>query len=204
MYLLCLFCYDCFICFGVFLLCVTSGWIHSGIEVSMGQFCYANSLLTDNYYFWNVKFFAAYQLAIHIARHPGSWRWEGNTAGMWLWAPAQDFCFEESHVSSTKSDRAKFIENEQKRELMSSYFSEPILTKDVFMWAPLLTRKASWADYANISLSAVFDLCGVKILVIWVQWSHKSEPQDMETAPDIQPLKGYLRCCAPSDSNWII
>lgn len=83
MYLLCLFCYDCLICFSVFLPCVTDFWLNP--LRSMWQFCKANPLFKSCYYFWNVQFFAAYWLAIHIARHRSSWRWEGNTPGIWLW-----------------------------------------------------------------------------------------------------------------------
>lgn len=119
------------------------------------------------------------------------------------WNMALGF-FEESHNSSWNSDRAKFSENEWRGELMSSFFMEPILTKGVFMWALQCTRKVSWAEYANNLLSAVFYLSGEKILVMRVKWSHKSELQDMEIVPGIQPLKVYLRCCAPSDPKWII
>lgn len=112
---------------------LASGWIHSGIEISTCQFCYANSPFKIYYYFWNMQFFAVYQLAIHIARHPSSWRWEGNTPGMRLWALTQNFCFEESHVSSRKSDGEKLVKMSKRENWCQVSSASPYWQK---MWAP--------------------------------------------------------------------
>lgn len=119
----------------------------------------------------------------------GSWRWEGNTPGMeHRTSGLRNLMLVVKKFSSVKmSERENWCQVPSVSPYWQKMFSCELLQ---------LTRKESWADYANSFLSALFELCGVKILVIRVWQSHKSDLQDMDTAPGIQPLKVYLSLCS--------